>query len=397
MTDVTDRDRQLEDARRELMRRRLAERGIATGTVEQPETGGLSDGQRRMWFVGQADPSGALLNVCVSYRITGPVDLDRLHRAMDTVVRRHAALRTTYRTDANGEPQPVVHDELAAGWAVHDLTDLDGTEAERQAQRLRLEVLAQRQFGAPFDLTADAPLRISVLRTAPDELIILLVAHHIAWDDGCWAVFFTDLTRAYTGAPLGPPTRPTEDAPTDAQREDDLSYWRAVMSDPPEPLELPGPSGSLVPTTWRSATTTRHLSAWTTARVAELARATGATPYMVLLAAFGATVFRYTHTGDFLVATPVVNRGASAEARQLLADDDGVGGLVLVVELQVDVHRARQRNRRREVRDARHRLAAAAVGRRQCHRRRGQRALQRLAILGLAVADLLHADFIGGV
>ena len=293
--------------------RALAERGIATGTVEQPETGGLSDGQRRMWFVGQADPSGALLNVCVSYRITGPVDLDRLHRAMDTVVRRHAALRTTYRTDANGEPQPVVHDELAAGWAVHDLTDLDGTEAERQAQRLRLEVLAQRQFGAPFDLTADAPLRISVLRTAPDELIILLVAHHIAWDDGSWAVFFTDLTRAYTGAPLGPPTRPTEDAPTDAQREDDLSYWRAVMSDPPEPLELPGPTGSVVPTTWRSATTARHLSAATTARIADVARAAGATPYMVLLAAFGATIFRYTHTGDFLVATPVVNRGGRAE------------------------------------------------------------------------------------
>ena len=34
---------------------------------------------------------------------------------------------------------------------------------------------------------------------------------------------------------------------------------------------------------------------------------------LALLAAFGATVFRYTHTGDFLVATPVVNRGASAE------------------------------------------------------------------------------------
>ena len=59
-----------------------------------------------------------------------------------------------------------------------------------------------------------------------------------------------------------------------------------------------------MPTTGAPATTTRHLSARTTARVAELARATGATPYMVLLAAFGATVFRYTHTGDFLVATP---------------------------------------------------------------------------------------------
>ena len=310
MTDVTDMDNRIDAGRRELMRRRLAERGLAASpAAAAPEPAGLSAGQRRMWFVAQADPSGALLNVGVSYRITGPVDVDRLRAAVGAVARRHAALRTTYRTDDNGDPQPVVHDELAVGWAVHDLTDLAGTPA----QRLRLEVLAQREFGAPFDLTSDAPLRITLLRTAADELIMLLVAHHIAWDDGSWAVFFTDLTRAYTDAPLGPPTQPAEDPRSDTQRDADLSYWRDMMTDPPEPLELPGPSGSLVPTTWRSATTTRHLSAWTTARVAELARATGATPYMVLLAAFGATVFRYTHTGDFLVATPVVNRGASAE------------------------------------------------------------------------------------
>ncbi len=41
-----------------------------------------------------------------------------------------------------------------------------------------------------------------------EELILLLTAHHIAWDDGSWAPFFTDLTRAYVdpdtvaGAPI---------------------------------------------------------------------------------------------------------------------------------------------------------------------------------------------------
>ena len=32
---------------------------------------------------------------------------------------------------------------------------------------------------------------------------------------------------------------------------------------------------------------------------------------MVLLAAFGALIHRYTHADDFLVATPVLNRGAA--------------------------------------------------------------------------------------
>ena len=39
-----------------------------------------------------------------------------------------------------------------------------------------------------------------------------------------------------------------------------------------------------------------------------LAQDTGATPYMVLLAAFGVLIHRYTHTDDFLVAAPVLNR-----------------------------------------------------------------------------------------
>ncbi len=85
------------------------------------------------------------------------------------------------------------------------------------------------------------------------------------------------------------------------------------MTDLPEPLELPGPNGSVVPSTWRAQRATAQLSADTVDRAAALAKDTGATPYMVLMAAFGALVHRYTHASDFLVATPVLNRGAGTE------------------------------------------------------------------------------------
>ena len=106
---------------------------------------------------------------------------------------RHPLLRTTYQTDSDGDPHPVTRDDLRPGWAEHDLSGL-----AEQARRLRLEVLAQREFRRPFDLTKDSPLRIAVVRVGADELMLLLTAHHIAWDDGSWAPFFADLTRAYT-------------------------------------------------------------------------------------------------------------------------------------------------------------------------------------------------------
>ncbi len=292
----------VDSSRLELMRRKLAERGLSSSAADEIDDKALSDGQRRMWFVQAFDPTGVLLNISLSYRLTGAVDADRLHTALNAVARRHPLLRTTYAADVNGEPQAVLHDDLSPAWAFHDLSAMS-----ERARGLRLEVLAQREFGRSFDLSADSPLRITVVRLAADEHMMLLVAHHIAWDDGSWRVFFGDLTTAYGGADLGPTPRPP--APAADTGEEDLAHWRAVMTDPPEPLELPGPTGSAVPTGFRSQRTSLALAPETVTKVSALARDTGATPYMVLLAAFGALINRYTHTDDFLVASPVLNRG----------------------------------------------------------------------------------------
>ncbi len=309
VTDIADAP-STSDARLELMRRKLAERGLASaagnGDAERAavDPGALTDGQRRMWFVQGFDPSGVLLNVCLSYRLTGEIDTEALHDAVNAVARRHPILRTTFAADANGEPRATVHDDVVPGWTTHDLSD----KSER-ARQLRLEVLAQREFGTPFDLGAESPLRITLIKNGPADHVMLLVAHHIAWDDGSWRVFFTDLTRAYGGAQLPETPRAyTNPSPGRMEADEDLAYWRDVLADPPEPLELPGPTGSAVPTSFRSQRSTLALAPETVEKVSTLARDTGATPYMVLLAAFGALINRYTHTHDFLVATPVLNR-----------------------------------------------------------------------------------------
>ena len=174
MTDIDTRA-QLTERRLELLRRRLDERGLTATPTPVDDAPAMSEGQLRMWFVHAADPSRALLNVCLSYRITGAVDTDRLHEAVDAVAVRHPVLRTTYRTasadnGSTGMPVPTVHPDLRPGWAEHDLSELS-----ERARRLRLEVLAQREFSAPFDLNAESPLRITVIRISATELVLLLV------------------------------------------------------------------------------------------------------------------------------------------------------------------------------------------------------------------------------
>lgn len=333
MTDTTGADTRLDEERLELLRRKLAERGLArpTGaasvaTYDEPR---MSAGQHRMWFVQSVDPDSALLNICVSYRLIGAVDAARLHRAVDAVAARHPVLHTTYDTDGEGDPRPVVRDDLHPEWSEHDLSGLAD-----QARRLRLDVLAQRDFRRPFDLSKDSPLRVTVAHLGGDELIMLITAHHIAWDDGSWAPFFADLTRAYTdpdGFAAAPALPDLATDPT-AIRQADLDYWRPLMADLPEPLELPGPNGSVVPTTWRAQRATAPLSADVVDRAAALARETGATPYMVLMAVFGALVHRYTQSTDFLFAAPVLNRGVGTE------DVIGYYGNTVVVRLRPRPH-----------------------------------------------------------
>ena len=91
----------------------------------------MSVGQHRMWFVQSVDPDSALLNICVSYRLSGTVDIARLHRAVDAVAARHPVLHTTYDTDGEGDPQPVVREDLRPrmGRARPGRVDRPGTAA----------------------------------------------------------------------------------------------------------------------------------------------------------------------------------------------------------------------------------------------------------------------------
>ena len=176
MTDTVDQATDATDQRLELLRRRLAERGLAaTAPAADSASPQMSDGQRRMWFVQALDPDGTVANICVSYRLTGPLDAARLRTALAAVAARHPVLRTTYPVDDTGAPHPKLSDVTPA-FGEHDLTDLAD-----QARALRLEVLAQREFGTPFRLDSDAPLRLTLIRVQPDGHILLLVAHHIAW------------------------------------------------------------------------------------------------------------------------------------------------------------------------------------------------------------------------
>ncbi|RJO72370.1 amino acid adenylation domain-containing protein [Nocardia panacis] len=324
------------DRRRELLRSRLraqqltaAEAGRPTRVPGAPVP--LSPAQHRMWFVQRLDPADTTLNICVAYRLEGGLDSEALRAATAAVVARHEILRTTYHVGEDGAPYQVSRAEAELPWQEHDLTELPAESRER-----RLEVLARREFARPFDLSADVPLRATLVRTDARTYALILVVHHIAWDDESWPVFFTELNAAYRDQSL--PEIAAQYADLATGDDEDLTYWRDALTPLPERLELPSLRGTGSPS--RTAERrVRELPPELLDRVAELGRIHGATPFMVLLAGFQALVHRYTAATDFLVSVPVTNRPGRAEALLgyfgntvlLRAETDGAAGFDALV------------------------------------------------------------------
>ena len=79
----------------------------------QKESYRLSPQQERVWLLQDHNSSPPYRAQC-SLLMEGPLDRDKLQRAVETVVRRHEILRTTFqRLDDVAIPVQIISDETA--------------------------------------------------------------------------------------------------------------------------------------------------------------------------------------------------------------------------------------------------------------------------------------------
>src|SRR5258708_6494982 len=143
----------------------------------------LSDGQERLWFIAQLQPGNAAYNVSAAVHLAGRLAPSALQCALAEVVRRHEGLRTTYRV-VDGRPVQVVAPAARGPWPM-PLIDLRGSWGAAAAGR-EAERLGREHAEAPFDLARGPMLRVSLLRLAAGEHLLLLAMHHIASDG--WSI-----------------------------------------------------------------------------------------------------------------------------------------------------------------------------------------------------------------
>ena len=271
----------------------------------------LSFAQERLWFLDQLDPGSTAFNVPHRFRLSGPLDVGALRKALETAVDRHEILRAGVEVVA-GEPKHVFVRDDPFEVDVLDLTDLSDAEVER---------FATEEARRPFDLAAGPLLRAILGRVGPDEHVLFLTIHHIVSDERSAEVLFTELSQAYEatidGRAIELPELPVQygdyavwqrEVLQGDRLENDVAYWREHLGASDAILELPTDRVRPGVQTHRCASERASLAPELTEAVEVLSRREGVTPGMTYLAAFAVLLARYTEREDVLIGVPSANR-----------------------------------------------------------------------------------------
>jgi amino acid adenylation domain-containing protein len=276
----------------------------------------LSFAQQRLWFLNQLDPDSPIHNIARALRIRGPLDLAALQRALDALVARHEALRTTFAFH-DGSPVQVVAPPRPLDIARVNLRPLP----DAAARESELPRLLQAEATRPFDLTRDLMLRALVAQLGPEDFAFLLVTHHIASDGWSLGLLYQELAALYSAfaqdrpAPL--PELPIQYAdyalwqrqllqgPTLAAQ---LAYWTRQLADAPALLELPTDHPRPPVQSYRGARHAFEIPQDLTAALLALSRREGTTLFMTLLAAFHTLLHRLSGHTDIVVGSPIAGR-----------------------------------------------------------------------------------------
>ncbi|HEY2342783.1 MAG TPA: aminotransferase class III-fold pyridoxal phosphate-dependent enzyme, partial [Chthoniobacteraceae bacterium] len=278
-----------------------------------PQSIPTTEPQREVWLLSQQ--SSAASRACIldwTMLLDGPLDVPALQSAIQSVVDRHEALRSTF---AGSGEMMIVAPALKISVP---LTDLSSQSAEQRDERF---AALRRAAGARvFDLENGPLVAIEIVRLEPEKHALVFSAHHIACDGWSCDVFLLELSDIYSGQregrsnqlPAAMPFREYQaweaalhDTPEFAA---DTDYWLGAYRTLPPSLELPCVHQRPARQSFRGASMEARFPAPIPQDLQRLGAQHGATLFTVLFAGFKTLLARLSDQNDLVVGIPAAGQ-----------------------------------------------------------------------------------------
>jgi amino acid adenylation domain-containing protein len=305
-------------ARRALLQRMLSGEANTGVTVAAPEPIPprdpariipLTAEQNQLWLHAQMAPDMPLYNESITIHRLGKYDHHALEMALSEIVRRHAIWRTAF-VDVDGELQQAIAEPMALTLPIIDISHLPEDQRDAEARRLATE---DARAPIPFD---HAPMfRARVVKLGEEDHRLYLTLHHIIFDGvSIYRTLVPELAALVSAYEKGEPSPLPEpelqyadyaawqiDQADPAAIAKQVETWRTILAEPLPRLEIAGDRPRVALPTHAGSMEVFLLPDELIEKLGHLARAEGATLYMVLLAAYKAMLFRYTGDEDIIV------------------------------------------------------------------------------------------------
>ncbi len=302
----------------------LARRLSGTRTARPALRGGarpdvlpLSFAQARLWFLYRVEGPSPTYNISSAIRLSGVLDVQALTAALGDVVERHESLRTVF-PDVDGVPRQ----EIRTG------EDARPDVTFRTVREEDLDARMREAARHAFRLDEELPIRGWLYEVeGPDpHHVLLLMLHHITGDGWSMGKLWRDLAEAYTarraGAAPGWAPLPVQYAdyalwqrellgdPQDRSSliSQQLAYWQKHLAGLPDRIDLPTDRPHPAVMSHRGETFTVRFDAELHDKLAQLARASDASLFMVVHAGLAALLSRLGAGDDVPVGGPTAGR-----------------------------------------------------------------------------------------
>lgn len=271
----------------------------------RPSTAPLTEAQKEIWLAAQAgDGASCAFNESFTLVLDGPLDRERLRRALDTVVARHDALQIRFGRAGD-------HFEFIADFEL-DVAEID-LSGESDAEAL-FRQLTDEDARTPFDLAGGPLVRTSIVRMAPDSHRLVFTAHHIVCDGWSVNVLIEELAATYSAfvgggdtalvLPLSFATYATDLAPDAEMSSATEQFWLEQYKDVPDLPEMPLDRPRSERRSFAGGTVTGNIEAETYKALKKAGAKAGATLFSTLLAALQVMISRLSGQDDIVVAVP---------------------------------------------------------------------------------------------
>ncbi len=305
--------------------------------VDRGERLPLSFAQQRLFFLAQMEEASKAYHVPWGLHLRGELDAAALRRALDRIVARHEALRTTFVL-LDGEPVQRIASAADSRFHLLERDLRRHREAPAELNRLFAE-----HVNASFNLQTGPLIRGLLVRESEDAHTLLITMHHIVSDGWSLGVFRNELSKLYSAFRRG-----EEDPLPDLavqyadyamwERQwlegevlkEQSEYWKGALQGAPAFLELPTDHARPAQQDYIGGIEGLVLEHGLTAGLKELSWRQGTTLYMTLLAGWAVLLARLSGQAEVVIGTSVANRGR-AEVEGL------IGFFANTLALRVDV------------------------------------------------------------